>query len=232
MKKISLVALAAIILAACQQTPPNIIQTEIPVYTTSAQTERVKIRKGRYLTRTRMVTEVSKVTISGPEAQEWNMFDRTDALTKYNEMPLKDKEQLFETIARVYAALPNNNTFSSEAINTGIWKELSDKGINLSFGSAPADWHPYNMYVHPMVVTQMTQFFLAARPGSISDSELDTWQKALCNLINARPDNLTMASLIAYREKLEKAGIIITETQDQFKAHTTKVNWNKYRESL
>ena len=210
MKKLSLLVLAAVLACSCQQVPRSTIQVEVPLYQAGRKTP-------------------SMVTISGPEAKEWDVFDRGDAVMKYNEMPLKDKEILFETIARVYTNLPRNNTFSSDAINTGIWKEVTDKGVDLSFGDNPADWHPYLMYIHPIIIGEMTNFFIMAKDGSISNQELEQWKKAGCNVINARPDSISMAAMLARRQELKKAGIVITETKDGFKAHSVYVNWDKYR---
>ncbi|MEE1264976.1 MAG: hypothetical protein UHH87_01670, partial [Akkermansia sp.] len=164
-----------------------------------------------------------------PEAREWDVFDRADAVMKYNEMPRADKELLFDTVARVYSNLPANNKLSSETINLGIWHELTRKGVDLSFGDNPADWHPYEMYIHPIVIAEMTNFFITAKDGSITDKELNTWQKAGCNVINAHPDNLCMAALLARKDDLAKAGIIIEPDGEYYKARTVKVDWNKYR---
>jgi hypothetical protein len=202
MKKLSLLLLAAgMFCSSCQQAPRPVIQTEVPMFTTKEIVIRKK-RKSRPA-KIRVVTETTMVSVSGPSAKEWDMFDRTDALIKYNEMPLKDKEVLFETIARVYGYLPEDNTHSYEAINTGIWKEITDKGINLSFDEDPADWNPYLMYIQPLVIAEMTDFYIKAKPESISNKELDLWQKAICNLINTRPDNITMAILLSRKDALE-----------------------------
>ena len=231
MKRFLLCAMAAAFICSCQQqqAPRTLIQTEVPIYTTSEKMVRVsKKKRSRY--QKKLVTEVSMVSITGPEALEWDIFDRTDAVMKFNEMPLKDKEILFEAVARVYANLPKDNTLTSEAINTGIWKEVTDKGVDLSFGKDPADWHPYLMYIHPIVIGQMTNFFLHAKDGSITNEELTLWQTAGCNVINAKPDSLSMAAMLARKDDLAKAGIIIEETEEGgFKASTTKVDWDKYR---
>lgn len=229
MKKLSILILAAGMFTACQQTAPrSIIQKEVPIYSISKQATSPKgKKKGTRQSRER--TQVTMVTISGPEALEWDIFDRGDAVMKYNQMPLKDKQTLFEEIARVYTNLPKDNTLSSADINTGIWKEVTDKGVNLSFGKDPADWHPYLMYIHPIVIAEMTNFFILAKTGSISNTELDMWQKAGCNVINARPDAITMAAMVARRDELAKAGIILTETENGYKAHAVKVNWDQYR---
>ena len=220
---------AAFICSCQQQAPRTLIQTEVPIYTTSEKMVRVSKKKSsRY--QKKLVTEVSMVSITGPEALEWDIFDRADAVMKFNEMPLKDKEILFETVARVYANLPKDNTLTSETINTGIWKEVTDKGVDLSFGKDPADWHPYLMYIHPIVIGQMTNFFLHAKDGSITNEELTLWQTAGCNVINTKPDSLSMAAMLARKDDLAKAGIIIEETEaGGFKASTTKVDWDKYR---
>ena len=231
MKKLSLLLLAAgMFCSSCQQAPRPVIQTEVPMFTTKEIVIRKK-RKSRPA-KIRVVTETTMVSVSGPSAKEWDMFDRTDALIKYNEMPLKDKEVLFETIARVYGYLPEDNTHSYEAINTGIWKEVTDKGINLSFDEDPADWNPYLMYIQPLVIAEMTDFYIKAKPESISNKELDLWQKAICNLINTRPDNITMAILLSRKDALEPAGVVITEVENGFEASTTKMDWDKYREPL
>lgn len=231
MKKLSLLLLAAgMFCSSCQQQAPRpVIQTEVPMFTTKEVVIRKKSRKRP--AKIRVVTETTLVSVSGPTAKEWDMFDRTDAVIKYNEMPLKDKEALFETVARVYGNLPEGNTHSYEAINTGIWKELTDKGINLSFDEDPADWNPYIMYIQPLVIAEMTDFYIKAQPESISNKELDLWQKALCNLINARPDNITMAILLGRKNALEPAGITIAEVENGFEASTTKMDWDKYREA-
>lgn len=227
MKKLSILVLTAALLCSCQQTPRNIIQTEVPIYSVTKQ---VPGKSGKKRARKpREVVQVSMVTLTGPEAREWDIFDRGDAVMKYNKMPLKDKEILFETVARTYTILPKDNTQSSEAINTGIWKEVTDKGVDLSFGDDPTDWHPYLMYIHPIVIAEMTNFFILARDGSISDAELDQWQKAGCNVINAGPDSLTAAALLARKADLARAGIIITEENGRLSARTVKVDWAKYR---
>lgn len=225
MKKLSILILAAGLFCSCQQTNPvrSIIEKDVPQYST----KKVKVKRGS--AKTREVTEITMVKVAGPESMEWDLFDRGDAVMKYNKMPLKDKELLFETVARVYTILPGDNTLSSEDINTGIWKELTDKGVDLSFGKDPADWHPYLMYIHPIVIAEMTNFFILAKDGSITNEELNQWQKAGCNVINAKPDSISMAALLARRKELEKAGIIITETENGYRAHTVKVDWDKYR---
>ena len=114
MKKLSLLLLAAgIFCSSCQQAPRPIIQTEVPMYTTKEVT--IQPKRKKRAAKTRRITECSMVTVSGPVAKEWDLFDRTDATMKYNEIPIKDKEVLFETVARVYANLPKNNTHSCEA---------------------------------------------------------------------------------------------------------------------
>ena len=225
MKKLSILILAAGLFCSCQQTNPvrSIIEKDVPQYST----KKVKVKRGS--TKTREVTEITMVKVAGPESKEWDLFDRGDAVMKYSKMPLKDKELLFETVARVYTILPGDNPLSSEDINTGIWKELTDKGVDLSFGKDPADWHPYLMYIHPIVIAEMTNFFILAKDGSITNEELNHWQKAGCNVINAKPDSISMAALLARRKELEKAGIIITETENGYRAHTVKVDWDKYR---
>ena len=217
MKKLSILILAAGLTVSCQQQAPRtIIQKEVPIYSDTTQ-------------KTAQAPKITMVTVSGPESEEWNLFDRGDAVMKYNEMPREHKELLFETVARVYTNLPKGNTLSSEDINTGIWKEVTDKGVDLSFGKDPADWHPYLMYIHPIVIAEMTNFFILAKDGSISNDELDQWQKAGCNVINARPDSISLAALLARRSDLAKAGIIITETENGYQAHSVKVDWDKYR---
>ena len=213
MKKISLLLSTAALLCACQQvpTPRNIIQAEIPDYANATP------------------EQVGMITISGPEAPEWDSFDRADALLKYSSMKKEDKVILFESIADVYSKLPEENTLSSYTINTAIWKLVTSKGVDLSYGKDPADWHPYLMYVHPIVITEMTSFFIDAREDCISEEELNIWQKAGCNLINAHPDNLTMAYLLTRKAELEKAGITITETEGAYKASTTEMDWKLYR---
>lgn len=228
MKKLSLLLLAsAIFCSSCQQAPRPIIQAEVPMFVTKEVT--IKPKRKKSAARTRQVTEIALVPISGPEAKEWDPFDRADAVMKYNKMPLKDKEILFETIASVYGKLPSQMTYSSKDINTGIWKAVSDKGVDLNFGDTPGDWNPYVMYVHPVVIAEMTQFFIAARENSISNAELELWQKAGCNIINTVPDSITMAAMLSRRNELAKAGIIISETESGFRAHTVKVDWKKYR---
>lgn len=212
MKKLSLLLLAAGLLStSCQQAPRLIIQTDVPVFRQS---------------------EASLVTISGPAAREWDMFDRADAVMKYNKMTVKDKERLFETIAQVYASLPAKPAYNCEAISTGIWKSLTDEGMDLCFGYDKADWNPFIMYIHPIVITEMTDFFLAARPGSISNAELDTWQAFICRFINAGPDNMTMVSLLSRKDALDKAGITIKEADGRYQASSRKTDWNAYRTSL
>lgn len=228
MKKLSLLLMAtAIFYTACQQAPRPIIQTEVPMFVTKEITIKPKRKKRAAITR--QVTEIALVPISGPEAKEWDMFDRADAIIKYNKMTLKDKEILFETIADVYGKLPTDVTYSSKDINTGIWKAVSDKGVDLNFGDTPGDWNPYLMYVHPVVIAEMTQFFIDAREDSISVAELELWKKAGCNIINTVPDSITMAALLSRQNDLAKAGIVITENESGFRAHTVKVDWNKYR---
>lgn len=225
MKNSLLLILAAGFLCSCQQATRPYIQMDVPIYTTT----KVAPAKKR-AAKPREITQVSMVTLTGPEAKEWDMFDRGDAVMKYNEMPLHHKEILFETIARVYANLPADNTLSSEAINTGIWKEVSDKGVDLSFGEDPAAWYPYLMYIHPIVISEMTSFFINAKAGSITNAELDQWQKAGCNIINAAPDNFCMAAMLTRRNELAEAGIIITETGDgRYRAKARKMDWDKYR---
>ena len=228
MKKLSLLLLAsAIFCSSCQQAPRQIIQTEVPMFVTKEVTIRPKRKKRAAKTRT--VTEITMVPISGPVAKEWDMFDRADAVMKYNKMPLKDKEILFETIASVYGKLPADAAYSSKEINTGIWKAVSDKGVDLNFGDTPGDWNPYLMYIHPVVIGEMTQFYIEARENSISVAELDLWQKAGCNIINSAPDSITMAALLSRKDELAKAGIIITETNAGFHAQPVKMDWTKYR---
>lgn len=146
-------------------------------------------------------------------------------------MTIADKELLFGSIVRVYSILPKNNDFSSERINAGIWKEVTDQGVDLSFGTDTADWHPYLMYIHPIVISEMTNFFLEAREDNISDDELKQWQKALCNLINAGPDTTTAAAILVRKDALAKAGIIIDEENGVLSARKVKINWQKYRET-
>jgi hypothetical protein len=38
-----------------------------------------------------------------------------------------------------------------------------------------------------------------------------------------------MAALLSRQNDLAKAGIVITENESGFRAHTVKVDWNKYR---
>ena len=231
MKKTLLLMLAAGVICSCQQAPRPCIQVDVPIYTTTkVAPAKKKSKRVKKAAKPREITQVSMVTLTGPEAKEWDMFDRGDAVMKYNEMPLHHKEILFETIARVYANLPADNMLSSEAINTGIWKEVSDKGVDLSFGEDPADWHPYLMYIHPIAIAEMTSFYINAKAGSISNDELDQWQKAGCNLINAAPDNFCMAAMLTRRNELAEAGIIITETADgRYKAEARKMDWEQYR---
>ena len=224
MKKLTFVLLAAGFMCSCQQAQRPVIQTEVPVFTAKEVA-----CKGKNRGKKRIVTEATLVTVSGPAAKEWDIFDRTDAVMKYNKMTLPDKEILFGTIIRVYSNLPKNNTFSSESINTGIWKEASEKGVDLSFGTEPTDWHPYLMYIHPLAISEITNFFLQARQENISDAELNQWQKALCNLINAGPDTLTAAAIMVHKDALAKAGVIIKEENGVISARNTKVNWDKYR---
>lgn len=221
MKKLTFLLLVAGILCSCQQAQRPVVQTEVPIFTAKEVTG----KQGKK----RMVTEAALVTISGPAAKEWDMFDRADAVIKYNKMSLKDKEILFGTIVHVYSNLSAKNTFSSESINIGIWKKATDKGVDLSFGDEPADWHPYLMYIHPIAISEMTNFFLEARKENISDEELDEWQKAGCNLINAGPDTLTAAAMLIRKDELARAGIIITEENGGISARNTRVNWDKYR---
>lgn len=229
MKKISLLALPAVLLCACQQqqAPRNTIRLDVPIYTVVKKAPtKYKSKRKRQAGET---VEVTMVSLTGPEAKGWEMFDRADAIMKYNEMSLQDKTVLFETVARVYRHLPKNNTLSSQAINAGIWKEVTDKGVNLSFGDDPADWHPYLMYIHPIVISEMADFFLNAKEESITNAELNDWQIAGCNVINARPDKLSMAALLHRKDELAQAGIIITEVDKTYRAHTKKVDWDKYR---
>lgn len=229
MKKISLLVLSAALLCACQQqqAPRKTVQMDVPIYSVIKKAPaKYKSKRNR---KAKETVQVTMVSLSGPEAKEWDMFDRADAVMKYNEMSLQDKTILFETIARVYRHLPKDNTLSSLAINTGIWKEVTDKGVDLSFGDDPADWHPYVMYIHPIVIAEMTNFFIKAKDGSITNEELNDWQIAGCNVINARPDNLCMAAMLARKNELAQAGIIITEVENGFHAHTEKVDWDKYR---
>lgn len=225
MKHLTPFLIAGALLCACQQTPRNTMQIDVPIFTGTA-----KDGKACCVRTCDDKAYFEKVTLTGPEAREWDVFDRADAVIKYNQMPIKDKEMLFDTVARVYASLPENHKLSSEEINLGIWNELTQKGVDLSFGKDPADWHPYEMYIHPIVITEMTNFFIKAKDGSITDEELNLWQKAGRNVINARPDNLCMAALVARREDLAAAGIVMTETGDgYYKAETKKVDWAKYR---
>lgn len=225
MKHLTPFLLAGALLCSCQQTPRNTMQIGVPIFTGTA-----KDGKACCVRTCGDSAYFQKVTLTGPEAPEWDVFDRADAVIKYNQMPTKDKELLFETIARVYSSLPDNHKLSSEEINLGIWNELTQKGVDLSFGKDPADWHPYEMYIHPIVITEMTNFFINAKDDSITDEELNLWQKAGRNVINAHPDNLCMAALLARREDLAAGGIIMTETGDgYYKAETRKVDWAKYR---
>lgn len=225
MKHLTPVILAGALLCACQQTPRGTVQMEVPVFTSPADCDKASgVRTGEARSPYKMST------ISGPEAREWDVFDRADAVIKYNKMPRADKELLFETVARVYSELPADNKLTSDEINIGIWNELTQKGIDLSFGDDPSDWHPYKMYIHPIVIAEMTNFFINAKDGSISNEDLDTWQKAGCNVINAHPDNLCMAALLARRDDLAAAGIVISEADNgYYKATTKKMNWDKYR---
>ncbi len=224
MKKLTFVLLAAGIMFSCQQAQRPVIQTEVPIFTAKEVA-----CKGKKRGKKRIVTEATLVTVSGPVAMEWDMFDRTDAVMKYNKMSLSDKELLFGTIIRVYSNLPKKNTFSSESINIGIWKEVTEKGGDLSFGTEPTDWHPYLMYIHPLAISEMADFFLQARKENISDAELNQWQKALCNLINAGPDTLTAAAILVRKDALAKAGVIIKEDNGVISARSTRINWDKYR---
>ncbi len=222
MKRITPFVFAAALLCACQQTPRNIVQMEAPLFTGAADGKACTVG-------TVQANGYTMVQMDMPEAKEWDVFDRADAVMKYNQMPTKDKELLFDTIARVYANLPADNKLSSETINLGIWRELTQKGVDLSFGDDPNDWHPYEMYIHPIVITEMTNFFINAKDGSISDEELNTWQKAGCNVINAHPDNLCMAALLARKDDLAKAGIVIEPDGEYYKARQAKVDWAQYR---
>ena len=224
MKNLTFALLAAAIMCSCQQAQRPVVQTEVPIFTAKEVAY-----KGKKRGKKRIVTEATLVSVSGPAAKEWDIFGRTDAVMKYNKMTLPDKEILFGTIIRVYSNLPKNNTFSSESINTGIWKEVSEKGVDLSFGTEPTDWHPYLMYIHPLAISEITNFFLQARQENISDAELNQWQKALCNLINADPDTLTASAIMVHKDALAKAGVIIKEENGVISARNTKVNWDKYR---
>ena len=224
MKKLTFVLLAAGIMCSCQQAQRTVIQTEVPIFTAKEVA-----CKGKKRGKKRILTEATLVSVSGPVAMEWDMFDRTDAVMKYNKMSLSDKELLFGTIIRVYSNLPKKNTFSSESINIGIWKEVTEKGVDLSFGTEPTDWHPYLMYIHPLAISEMADFFLQARKENISDAELNQWQKALCNLINAGPDTLTAAAILVRKDALAKAGVIIKEDNGVISARSTRINWDKYR---
>ena len=221
MKRFTPFLIAGTLLCACQQTPRNIVQMEAPVFGTTPDGKACTVRT--------CDKNYTMVQIDMPEAREWDVFDRTDAVIKYNQMPTKDKELLFDTVARVYANLPADNKLSSKTINLGIWHELTQKGVDLSFGNDPADWHPYEMYIHPIVIAEMTNFFIKAKDGSITDEELNTWQKAGCNVINAHPDNLCMAALMARKDDLAKAGIIIEPDGEYYKASAKKVDWTSYR---
>ena len=226
MKRITPFLFAGVLLCACQQTPRNIVQMEAPIFTgAAADGKACTVRTGA----TENASGYTMIQVDMPEAREWDVFDRADAVIKYNQMPRQDKELLFDTVARVYANLPADNKLSSETINLGIWHELTQKGVDLSFGDNPADWHPYEMYIHPIVIAEMTNFFITAKDGSITDEELNSWQKAGCNVINAHPDNLCMASLLARKDDLAKAGIIIEPDGEYYKAKTVKVDWAKYR---
>lgn len=223
MKHVTPFLIAGAMLCACQQTPRNIVQMEVPIYTGA-------VADGKAGSIGASDSPYVMETIDMPEAREWDVFDRADAVIKYNKMPAKDKEILFDTIARVYSNLPEKHSLSSETINLGIWKEVTSKGVDLSFGEDPNDWHPYEMYIHPIVVTEMTNFFINAKDDSITDSELDIWQKAGCAVINAHPDNLCMAAMMARKDDLAKGGIVITEDGNgKYKAEQKKVDWDKYR---
>ena len=224
MKKLTFVLLAAGFMCSCQQAQRPVIQTEVPVFTAKEVA-----CKGKNRGKKRIVTEATLVTVSGPAAKEWDMFDRTDAVMKYNKMSLSDKELLFGTIIRVYRNLPAESTFSSEAINISIWKEMTEKGVDLSFGEEQSDWHPYLMYIHPIAISEMANFFLEARKEHISADELNQWQRALCNLINAGPDATTAAALLVRKDELAKAGIIISEDNGVISARSVVINWEKYR---
>lgn len=226
MKHLTPILIAGALLCACQQTPPrNIIQMEVPVFTGTA-----KDSKACCVRTCDERAYYQMTTITGPEAPEWDVFDRADAVIKYNQMPTKDKEMLFEAIAQTYANLPANNKLTSEQINLGIWNDLTKKGVDLSFGKDPADWHPYEMYIHPIVITEMTNFFINAADDSITDEELSLWQKAGCNVVNAHPDNLCMAAMLARKDDLAAGGIIITPDKNgYYKAETRKINWAQYR---
>ena len=226
MRKLSFLLLAAGLICSCQQAQRPVIQTEVPIFTV----KEISV-KGKKKGKKRLVTESTLVTVSGPTSKEWDIFDRTDAVRKYTKMTIADKELLFGSIIRVYSILPKNNDFSSERINAGIWKEVTDQGVDLSFGTDTADWHPYLMYIHPIVISEMTNFFLEAREDNISDDELKQWQKALCNLINAGPDTTTAAAILVRKDALAKAGIIIDEENGVLSARKVKINWQKYRET-
>lgn len=224
MKHITPLLIVGALLCSCQNSAPrNTIQMEVPNFN-AADGKACSIGVNG------PASAYEKVQISGPEAKEWDVFDRADAVLKYNQMPQKDKELLFDTVAHVYANLPADNKLTSEQINLGIWNELTQKGVDLSFGDDPADWNPYEMYIHPIVITEMTNFFINAKDGSISDEELNLWQKAGCNVINAKPDNLSMASLLARKDDLANAGIVIEEKDGVYTATAKKVDWAKYRE--
>lgn len=226
MKRLAPAILAAIMLSACQQTPRNIIQIEVPDFSSPIMEDKA----GAISTDENAPVTYQNIVITGPEALEWDVFDRTDAVMKYAKMPIKDKEQLFETVARVYAELPEGHELTCEKINIGIWNELQQKGVDLAFGNDPADWHPYLMYIHPLVIAEMTNFFLNAKEGSITDEELSIWQKAGCNLINAHPDALSMAAILTRKDDLTAAGIELTEDKDGFfTAKTQEINWADYR---
>lgn len=227
MKKLTFALLAAGIMCSCQQAQRPVIQTEVPIFTAKEVAG-----KGKKRGKKAIVTEATLVTVSGPTAKEWDIFDRTDAVRKYNMMSLTDKEILFGTIIRVYHNLPEKNTFSSEAINIGIWKDVTEKGVDLSFGTDPTDWHPYLMYIHPLAISEMTHFFLQARKENISDDELNQWQRAMCNLINANPDALTAAVIQVRKDELAKAGIIVTKDNGVVSASSVMINWDKYRAEM
>ena len=226
MRKLSFLLLAAGLICSCQQAQRPVIHTEVPIFTV----KEISV-KGKKKRKKRLVTESTLVTVSGPTSKEWDIFDRTDAVRKYTKMTIADKELLFGSIVRVYSILPKNNDFSSERINAGIWKEVTDQGVDLSFGTDTADWHPYLMYIHPIVISEMTNFFLEAREDNISDDELKQWQKALCNLINAGPDTTTAAAILVRKDELAKAGIIIDEENGVLSARKVMINWQKYRET-
>lgn len=213
MKKLSILALAAVLICSCHQVPRNTVQEKIPLYKVQYKAPVVE-------------------TISGPEAKAWDELDRVKAVAKYNKMTAKDKKILFDTITRVYTSLPKNTPYSSELINTGIWKEVTDKGVDLSFGDEAADWHPYIMYIHPVVVGEFSDYKSMVKDGSISHETLNLRRRALRNLINAEPDSITMASLLLRQDELDEVGLGITRTGNTYKASTRWVSWNKYRTNL